>query len=74
MSEVLEQTSLEKVLNRFRNAAASEREKGTYFEELIVAYLKHEPFYADLYSQVWTFRDWAVSHGKDGTKTRGLIL
>ena len=73
MSEVLEQTSLEKVLNRFRNAAASEREKGTYFEELIVAYLKHEPFYADLYSQVWTFRDWAVSHGKDGTD-KGIDL
>ena len=73
MSETLEQTSLEKVLNRFRNAAVSEREKGTYFEELIVAYLKHEPFYADLYSQVWTFRDWAVSHGKDG-KDKGIDL
>ena len=73
MSETLEQTSLEKVLNRFRNAAVSEREKGTYFEELIVAYLKHEPFYADLYSQVWTFRDWAVSHGKDGTD-KGIDL
>ena len=73
MSEVLEQTSLEKVLNRFRKAAVSEREKGTYFEELIVAYLKHEPFYADLYSQVWTFRDWAVSHGKDG-KDKGIDL
>ena len=73
MSEVLEQTSLEKVLNRFRKAAVSEREKGTYFEELIVAYLKHEPFYADLYSHVWTFRDWAVSHGKDG-KDKGIDL
>ena len=73
MSEVLEQTSLEKVLNGFRKAAVSEREKGTYFEELIVAYLKHEPFYADLYSQVWTFRDWAVSHGKDG-KDKGIDL
>ena len=73
MSETPEQTALEKVLTRFRNAAVSEREKGTYFEELIVAYLKHEPFYADLYSQVWTFRDWAVSHGKDG-KDKGIDL
>ncbi|CAM1653688.1 DEAD/DEAH box helicase [Bartonella apihabitans] len=73
MSEILEQTPLEKVLTRFRNAAMSEREKGTYFEELIVAYLKHEPFYADLYSQVWTFRDWAVSNGKDGTD-KGIDL
>lgn len=73
MSEILEQTPLEKVLTRFRNAAVSEREKGTYFEELIVAYLKHEPFYADLYSDVWTFKDWALAHGKDG-KDKGIDL
>lgn len=73
MSEILEQTSLEKVLTRFRDAAVSEREKGTYFEELIVAYLKHEPFYADLYSQVWMFKDWALAHGKDG-KDKGIDL
>ena len=73
MSEILEQTPLEKVLNRFRNAAVSEREKGTYFEELIVAYFKHEPFYADLYSEVWTYKDWALGHGKDG-KDKGIDL
>ncbi|EJF90368.1 DEAD/DEAH box helicase [Bartonella tamiae] len=73
MSEKLEQTPLEKVLTRFRNAAVSEREKGTYFEELMIAYLKHEPFYADLYSDVWTFKDWALSHGKDG-KDKGIDL
>lgn len=73
MSETLEQTSLEKILTRFRNAAVSEREKGTYFEELIIAYLKHEPYYADLYSDVWTFKDWALIHGKDG-KDKGIDL
>jgi hypothetical protein len=30
------------VLNRFEAAAQTPREKGTYFEELIVAYLRHE--------------------------------
>lgn len=69
MSEILEQTPLEKVLSRFRNAAVSEREKGTYFEDLIVAYFKHEPFYADRYSDVWTYKDWALAHGKDGKDT-----
>ncbi|EJF93691.1 restriction endonuclease [Bartonella tamiae] len=73
MSEKLEQTPLEKVLTRFRNAAVSEREKGTYFEELIIANLKHEPFYADLYSDVWTFKDWALAHGKD-SKDKGIDI
>lgn len=40
-SDAVEQTPLEKVLERFRVAAVSEREKGNYFEEFIVAYLKH---------------------------------
>lgn len=31
-------TALQNLLNTFRNAAASEREKGTYFEELILSY------------------------------------
>jgi predicted helicase len=32
-------TALTELLEGFRAAAVSEREKGTYFEELIVAYL-----------------------------------
>ena len=44
---------LQKILTDFRDASVSEREKGTYFEELIRTYLRHEPTYADLYSDVW---------------------
>ena len=58
-------TALTKLLNTFRNAAASEREKGTYFEELIVCYLRHEATYRDLYSDVWTYGDWANTQGLD---------
>ena len=47
-------TALESLLATFRNAAVSEREKGTYFEELILAYLRNEATYKDLYSRVWT--------------------
>ena len=46
-------TSLQTVLNTYRKASKSEREKGSYFEELIQTYLKHEPIYAELYSNVW---------------------
>ena len=35
-------TALSDLLDTYRKAAASEREKGTYFEELIVCYLRNE--------------------------------
>ncbi len=56
-------TALESLLATFRNAAVSEREKGTYFEELILAYLRNEATYKDLYSQVWTWAEWAPANG-----------
>jgi hypothetical protein len=36
------QTTLHKLLDSFRTAAVTEREKGTYFEELICTYLRNE--------------------------------
>ena len=58
-------TSLAQLLSSFRQAAASEREKGTYFEELMLCYLRNEPSYRDLYAQVWTYGDWAKQQGLD---------
>lgn len=52
-------SALYEILDSFRNAAVTEREKGTYFEELILAYLRNEATYRDLYSDVWTYSDWA---------------
>lgn len=59
-------SALSNLLATFRNAAVSEREKGTYFEELIVAYLRNEATYRDLYSEVWTYAEWAKLQGVDG--------
>jgi len=56
-------TALSQLLDTYRNAAASEREKGTYFEELIVCYLRNEATYKDLYSDVWTYAQWAELQG-----------
>lgn len=50
---MLTSSPLQRILSAYRQAAVSEREKGTYFEELIRTYLRHEPTYADLYSDVW---------------------
>jgi predicted helicase len=58
-------TALTSLLDTYRQAAASEREKGTYFEELIVCYLRNEATYRDLYSDVWTYGDWAELQGLD---------
>ena len=42
-------TPLKTLLDSFRNDAVTEREKGTYFEELICTYLRNEAIYRDLY-------------------------
>ena len=56
-------TALQNLLDTYRNTAQTEREKGTYFEELIVCYLKNEASYQDLYSDVWTYAEWAKLQG-----------
>lgn len=62
-------TALEKLLDTFRHAAVTEREKGTYFEELIVCYLRNEADYRDRYSDVWTYAEWADLQGLDKRDT-----
>jgi len=52
-------SALQTLLENFRKDSQTEREKGTYFEELITLYFKYEPSYQDLYSNVWTYSDWA---------------
>ena len=36
-------SDLRDLLDQFRTSARTEREKGTYFERLAVAFLKHDP-------------------------------
>lgn len=52
-------TALNDLLTNYRKVSKSEREKGTYFEELIRTYFRHEASYKDLYSDVWLYSDWA---------------
>lgn len=60
-------TSLTTLLETFRRSAASEREKGNYFERLVKAYLLIEPYYADLYgSRVWLWEEWRAEAAKRG--------
>ncbi|PKM29733.1 MAG: damage-inducible protein [Gammaproteobacteria bacterium HGW-Gammaproteobacteria-11] len=66
-------SALSSLLDSFRSASVTEREKGTYFEELIVAYLRNEATYRDLYEQVWTYAEWAKERGLSG-KDAGIDL
>ena len=56
-------SALAKILAQYRATSQTEREKGTYFEELIRTYLRYEASYADLYSRVWLYADWAREIG-----------
>ncbi len=46
---------LQSILEKYRSTSQSEREKGSYFEELIRTYFRYEATYADLYSDVWLY-------------------
>jgi predicted helicase len=59
-------TALRKLLRSYREAARSEREKGTYFERLAVAFMKHDPGMAQEYADAWLFSDWAKGGKLDG--------
>jgi predicted helicase len=62
-------TALHNLLETYRQASVTEREKGTYFEDLICTYLRNEATYRDLYDQVWTFAAWAREQGLDARDT-----
>lgn len=62
-------SNLRDLLDKYRNAAQTEREKGTYFEELIIDYLKNDPVQASIYDAVWTFKDWADAHEVNANDT-----
>lgn len=66
-------SALSPLLDTYRSASLTEREKGTYFEELICVYLRNEATYRDLYDKVWTYADWAKEQGLSG-KDAGIDL
>lgn len=62
-------SALSKILDQYRSISQTEREKGTYFEELICTYLRYEASYSSLFSDVWMYSDWAKEQGLDGRDT-----
>jgi predicted helicase len=59
-------TALQDILETFRTASKTEREKGNYFENLAKLYFTNEPKFADLYSHVWLWEEWRAEWIKAG--------
>ncbi|MBP0483623.1 DEAD/DEAH box helicase family protein [Sagittula sp. M10.9X] len=66
-------TALDDLLQSYRNAAVTEREKGTYLERLACAFLTADPVQVEEYSQVWTWSDWSTETGRNA-KDIGIDL
>lgn len=62
-------TAFFQLIDTYRQKSKTEREKGTYFEELVIQYFRHEPYYADLFQNVQSFKDWAKSQNLAGFDT-----
>lgn len=61
------------ILNKFRQDAFSERDKGYRFERLMQAYLKTTTLYANLFEEVWLWTEFP-SHDQFGGKDTGIDL
>ena len=57
------------LLDELRHSAKSEREKGSYFERLAVAFFKSDAGWRHEFENVWLYSDWAAEQGKDRRDT-----
>ncbi|MFL0247343.1 DEAD/DEAH box helicase [Candidatus Clostridium stratigraminis] len=55
--------SFDKIIHDLEREDMEQRDRGTFFELLATAYLKHEPMYARLFDQVWMLRDIPEEYG-----------
>ncbi len=62
-------SALRDLLETYRTTALTNREAGTYFEELTVQYLTTEPAYKELYAEVLPYAAWAEKRGIDKRDT-----
>lgn len=48
-------TPLRKLLSQYREASKTEREKGTYFERLVIVFMQRDPGMAQQYEDCWDY-------------------
>lgn len=66
-------SALQTLLDTFRSTSHTEREKGTYFEHLVKAYLLNEPSYKDLFNgKVYLWEEWRRYWMEQGNSDPGI--
>src|SRR5690606_7494113 len=66
-------SALIEILKHYRETSLTEREKGTYFENLVKAYLLNEASYKDLFNgQVFLWEEWRQYWMKQGNPDPGV--
>ena len=58
-------STLQKILNDYREITQSQRDSGTLFEELMIKYFEHEPKFESEYEAVLTYADWAEKYADE---------
>jgi predicted helicase len=66
-------TAIDRILQSYRDAAVTEREKGTYFKRLGLAFFLNDPVQTEEYEAVWSWSEWAKANDWDG-KDVGIDL
>lgn len=78
MSEINTSSTLQKILNDYREVTHTQRDSGTLFEELMIKYFENEPKFKSEYKEVLTYADWADKYadelGLPNKKDTGIDL
>ncbi|WP_322886519.1 hypothetical protein U8C31_18300 [Sinorhizobium medicae] len=62
-------SALNDLFERYRGGSRSEREKGTYFENLAKVFFENDPQYTQRFDSVWKYAEWAAERGISGQDT-----
>lgn len=65
------ESSLDRLLASFRDAAHDNHDLGDLFERMIANYLVTDPQYANLFSDVWLWGEWPDRWGRHGYRPGG---
>lgn len=67
------QLTVHDILKKFRDTSFTQKDKGTRFERLMRSWLRTDPRYSSLFSEVWLWEDFP-SRGDFGGKDTGIDL
>ncbi|MFK3963109.1 DEAD/DEAH box helicase [Ensifer adhaerens] len=62
-------SALKDLFERYRTGSKSEREKGTYFENLAKVFFENDPQYVQRFDKLWTYAEFAAERGISGQDT-----